>query len=292
MRGYDWSWKLELPSGVVDISEVDSQESKKKMSNTSRIEIKKFNGQNFELWKLKMEDLLVDREQWVAVEPRSKPKSISDEYWMKLNRKGRSTIRLCLADLVLLNVSEEDTVKKLWDKLGNLYQSNSMVNKLFVLKKLYLLRMNDDDSVTKQLNAFNIVISQLLSMDVKIIEEKKCISLLCSWPDTWNNFVVSIGRNNTTLKINDVVVALLSEEMRQNIMEGLTLETLSVRGQSISRNKGKPFSGRSKLRGKSRSRSKSPGQLTRRCWTCGKPRHYKKYYKLKGVGTSKDSEVT
>ena len=45
-----------------------------KMSNTSIIKIGKFNGQNFELWKLKMEDLLVDREQWVVVKPRTKPK--------------------------------------------------------------------------------------------------------------------------------------------------------------------------------------------------------------------------
>ena len=37
------------------------------MASSSRIEIEKFNGQNFELWKLKMEDLLVDREQWTTV---------------------------------------------------------------------------------------------------------------------------------------------------------------------------------------------------------------------------------
>ena len=34
------------------------------METISRIEIEKFNGHNFELWKLKIEDLLVDREQW------------------------------------------------------------------------------------------------------------------------------------------------------------------------------------------------------------------------------------
>ena len=30
----------------------------------------------------------------------------------------------------------------------------------------------------------------------------------------------------------------------------------------------------------------------RRCWTCENPGHFKKDYKLKGVSTSKDSEVT
>jgi hypothetical protein len=32
------------------------------MASNSKMEIKKFNGQSFELWKLKMEDLLVDRD--------------------------------------------------------------------------------------------------------------------------------------------------------------------------------------------------------------------------------------
>ena len=35
----------------------------KKMENSGKIEIEKFNGQSFELWKLKMEDLLVDKYQ-------------------------------------------------------------------------------------------------------------------------------------------------------------------------------------------------------------------------------------
>jgi hypothetical protein len=36
------------------------------MASSSRIEIEKFNGKNFELWKLNMEDLLVDKEQWIC----------------------------------------------------------------------------------------------------------------------------------------------------------------------------------------------------------------------------------
>jgi hypothetical protein len=68
---------------------------------------------------------------------------MSREEWEKLERRERSTIRLCLADLVLLNVSGEDLTKKLWDKLGSLYQLKSLVNKLFLRKKLYLLRMSE-----------------------------------------------------------------------------------------------------------------------------------------------------
>jgi hypothetical protein len=37
------------------------------------MEIGKFNGKSFELWKLKMEDLLVDKDQWTTVDPGNVP---------------------------------------------------------------------------------------------------------------------------------------------------------------------------------------------------------------------------
>ena len=77
---------------------------------------------------------------------------MSKEEWEKIERKERSMIRICLAYLVLLNVSGEDSTKKMWDKLGILYQSKYLVNKLFLIKKLYLLRMSDGNSGTDHLN--------------------------------------------------------------------------------------------------------------------------------------------
>jgi hypothetical protein len=81
------------------------------MESNSRIEIEKFNIRNFEFWKLEIEDLLVDQEQWKIVCPGTMPTSMSIEKWEKLERITRSTIQLCLADSVLLNVSGEDSTK-------------------------------------------------------------------------------------------------------------------------------------------------------------------------------------
>jgi hypothetical protein len=172
------------------------------MVSSSRIEIEKFNGNNFELWKLKMEELLVDKEKWIVVDPSTQPTSTPStstqatgtqptntqttstpptgmlkENWEKLDRRERSTIRLCLEDSVLLNVSGESTSKELWDKLGNLYQSKSLVNKLFLRKMLYHLRMEDGDSMKEHLNAFNTLVSQIGSVNITIAEEDKCITL-------------------------------------------------------------------------------------------------------------------
>jgi hypothetical protein len=190
------------------------------MASNSKMEIKKFNGKSFELWKLKMEDLLVDRDQWITVDPGTTPIGTSTYDWKTLDQKAKNTIQLCLFDSVLLNVSEEATTKDLWEKLGKLFQSKSLVNKLFLRKKLYNLRMRYGDSVVEHLNAFNTVVSQLVSIEIKISNEDKCISLLCSLPNSWDSLVVSIGSNKTALKFDEVVSSLLSEEMRRKNMEG------------------------------------------------------------------------
>eukprot|EP00253_Pinus_taeda_P019437 PITA_19437 len=163
------------------------------MTNSGKIEIEKFNRHSFELWKLKMEDLLVDKYTWIAVDP------------------------------------GEATAKALWDKLGTLYQSKSLVNKLFLRRKLYNLRMKDGHSVTEHLNAFNIVVIQLPSVDIKISDEDKCINLLCSLPNSRDSLVIAIGSNAIALQLVEIVSSFLTEEMRWKNMESQNGDSLSIR---------------------------------------------------------------
>ena len=82
--------------------------------------------------------------------------------------------------------------------------------------------------MTVHLNAFNTVVSQLSYVDIKISDEDKCISLLCSLPDSWDSLVIAIGSNTITLNFDDIVLALLLEEMRWRNMEGQNGDGLSV----------------------------------------------------------------
>lgn len=84
------------------------------------MDIEKFNDSNFELWKLKVEDLLVDRDLWITV-ARAKPSGMKQEDWDLADRKAKGLIRLYLAYSVMLNVYEEKTTNLLWKKLGDIY---------------------------------------------------------------------------------------------------------------------------------------------------------------------------
>jgi hypothetical protein len=66
------SWVYDKPGFNGSFCSGDSN-VERGMASSSRIEIEKFNGKNFELWKLKMEDLLVEKEQWIDVDPVTQP---------------------------------------------------------------------------------------------------------------------------------------------------------------------------------------------------------------------------
>ena len=123
-----------------------------------RIEIEKFNGTNFELWKLKMEDMLLDRDLWTTVSG-NKPSGMKQEDWNLVDQKARGMIWLSLVDYVLLNIYEEKTSHSLWKKLEDIYQVKSLVNKIYLRKKLYSLKMDEGSTMENHLNAFNMEIA-------------------------------------------------------------------------------------------------------------------------------------
>jgi len=68
--------------------------------------------------------------------------------------------------------------------------------------------------VKENINAFSTIISQLLSIDIKISYEDECINLLCYPPYSWDILVVTICSNTSTLKFDEIVASLLSKKIR------------------------------------------------------------------------------
>ena len=62
------------------------------------MEVEKFNGSNFESWKLKMEDLLKDHDLWEVTSLNVRPTTISQVDWDLKDKKAKGLIRLCLTN--------------------------------------------------------------------------------------------------------------------------------------------------------------------------------------------------
>jgi hypothetical protein len=114
------------------------------------------------------------------------------------------------------NISKEMTMKDLMKALAKLYEKPSASNKVFLMKRLFNMKMSEGGSVADHLNEFNTVTNQLSSVKVDFDDEVRDLLILCSLPERWNDLVMVVSNSvsgSNTLKFDDVVGVILSEEM-------------------------------------------------------------------------------
>ena len=145
-----------------------------------------------------------------------KTMTMKDEEWEILDRKALGTIRLSMAALVVFDISKEKTTKGLMDALAKLYEKPSASNKVFLMKRLFNMKMSEGGSIADHLNDFNTVTNQLSSVKVDFDDEVRALLILCSLPESWNELVMDVRNyvfGSNTLNFDDDVGVILSEEM-------------------------------------------------------------------------------
>ena len=151
------------------------------MAEEGRLKVERFNGQGFQFWKMQMEDYLYQKDLYLPLEDkRSKPTSMSDGEWNLLNRKALGAVRLCLSSSVAFNISGEKNTKGVMDKLAKMYEKPSASNKVYLMKKLFNMKMNEGSLVQDHVNEFNIVTNQLASVKIEFEDEIRALLILCS----------------------------------------------------------------------------------------------------------------
>ena len=167
---------------------------------------------------MQIEDYLYQKDLYLPLGGKaSKLTSMTDEEWEILDRKALGTIWLCLATSVDFNISKEKTTIDLINALAKLYEKPSVSNKVFLMKHLFNMKMLEGGSIVDHLNDFNTVTNQLSFVGVNFDDEVRALLILCSLLESWDGLgmVVSnyVSRSNT-LKFDDVIGVILSEEMR------------------------------------------------------------------------------
>ena len=191
-----------------------------------------------------------------------------------LDAKARSMLRLHLAESVYFTIIGKPTTKAVWDKLCANYESKSASNKVYLMKKLFDMRMKEGTNVTTHLNDFNVIFTQLVSQGLDFGEEIKCIFMLCSLPPSWDTFSIAISNSALAIGLvyNDVIGSLLTEEICQKSMQSTT------HGVAHVTTSGKPR-GRTQKRDKSKERTRSKSRNPKKdieCYYCGKLGHTSK----------------
>jgi hypothetical protein len=171
---------------------------------------------------MQMEDYLYQKDLFLPLGGiEKKSMTMKDEEWEVLDRKALGTIWLSLATSMAFNISKEKTTKELMDALAKLYEKPSTSNKVFLMKRLFNMKMSEGGSVANHLNEFNTVTNQLSFVKVDFDDEVRALLILCSLLESWNGLVMDVSNyvsSSNTLKFDDVVGVILSEEMRQKII--------------------------------------------------------------------------
>ena len=107
-----------------------------------------------------MEDYLYQKNLWQPLEGKTKkPTAMSVKDWDILDRKALGSIWLCLAPSMAFNITKAKTIEELMQTLVRLYEKPSASNKVFLMKRLFNMKMAEGGSVADHLNDFNTVTS-------------------------------------------------------------------------------------------------------------------------------------
>ena len=100
-----------------------------------------------------IEDYLYQKDLYLPLGGKAmKPESMTYSAWEILDMKALGSIRLCLAASVAFNISKEKTTIGLMTALDKLYEKPSTSNKVFLMKRLFNMKMVEGGSITDHLN--------------------------------------------------------------------------------------------------------------------------------------------
>ena len=104
--------------------------------------LRRFDGSNFNFWKEQMQDYLIVKGQIDPIENENAP----ENEWLKLDRIVRATIRMHLSESVYFTVQSCSTTFELWKTLSETYEKKATSTKMYLIRRLYNLRMKESDS--------------------------------------------------------------------------------------------------------------------------------------------------
>ena len=222
--------------------------------------IDKFNGENFGLWKFRMEMVLSSIDLWEILDESEKPPTADADAkeikeYNRRAKKAMSIIGLSLMNSQLAHIKSCKSPTEAWKALCNIHETKSLSNILFVRRKFFTIKMQEGDDLMAHINQVKELADQLTSFEVPVREEDIVMTLLESLPPSFDNLIIALE----TLRLEDLTMAFVTARMMHEVTKRKEKEIHGNDAALVSRqNKG----GNSSSRGETRS-----------CYNCGKPGH-------------------
>jgi hypothetical protein len=135
------------------------------------------------LWNMQMEDYLYRKDLFLPLGEKEKQlTSMNDKEREVFDIKALGMIRLCLEASMAFNILKENIMEDRMKVLAKLYEKPSASNKVFLMKRLFNLKMSEGGSIADHLNKFNMITNQLSYVKVNFDDEVRDLLILCLFP--------------------------------------------------------------------------------------------------------------
>ena len=225
----------------------------------SRAQVVALKGPNYATWKVQCRMVLMKYGVWKIVEGTEIAPDENNHVAMgKYNDrrdKALSTIVLALdTSLLYLLGSEPKDPVVVWKQLSDQFQAKTWANKLTLRRKLFGLRLSENQSVQDHTKSMIEIFDELAVIGYPVEEEDRVVQLLSSLPESYNMLVTALEASTEVPKLEIVTERLLNEERKIQEKRGTS------RG----------FSGDALFVG-------AGGSNERKCFYCGKSGHIKRF---------------
>ena len=117
-----------------------------------------------------------------------------------MHRKIVNYIRQWVDQSVYHRVAQETRADVLWKKLESMYERQTALNKIFLIRRVVNLKYKNRSNMIEHLNDFQGLVNQLSAMKLAFDDEIQVLLLSSSLPNNWETLVVSISNSYSKRK--------------------------------------------------------------------------------------------
>src|SRR6218665_3478252 len=156
-------------------------------SSDTRYTVAKLNNSNYQIWKFKVRLLLIREDTWTVVQGDT-PYPVLDD-WQRKDEKAQCTISLTVEDNQLVHICNCTSAQDMWKQLQQVRERSNLSSKMYLIKKLYKMRLQDDQNMQEYISAVLRLVEQLRGVGEEVSDQQIATLLLCGLPDEYETLI-------------------------------------------------------------------------------------------------------
>ncbi|CAM6097570.1 unnamed protein product [Calypogeia fissa] len=182
-----------------------------------QLDVPRFDGTAFYIWKLRMTTFLAAHSLLGIVNgtlpkptgPSTGPGSV--EEWDQRNNIALFLLTSRIEDSQFSHIMAATTAKDAWDILTKVYQPQDLITQMYLHKQLHAIKMREGDSVIEHIHSFNKLRDELSAAGLEVSDQWAMFMFMGSMPRSYQPFLTFLTMK-TVLSLQEVIKQVLQEE--------------------------------------------------------------------------------